>query len=669
MTGIFLGNNLDTRNEAGEEGKIDGGIVGYYCNEPTFRLNVDGTAEFGPTNSRKFKIDIIDNKAELIVPTIRGEEISAYKLNVNKKDPITNKETTQLTLSIDEYGNISLTPSEFYLYNGANPAISLVDNIVSINADSITTGKMHTDLLDITDGGFEVKDSNGNITFKIDTEGNITMNPSEFYLNSSTNGSAISLTNGITNINANCITSGQINGQLIRSGSIESDKIAIGNAVTGTNNLTKNALFYKCSTEEELDNPTFIDLCTLGQGIYEGDNYYEYIIYSKDLEQIYIQVDLKQFYNITASKVYFKDKSLVYYYNLKYSLDNKNWHDWRINTESDSDWLSTNKDEPYKIDTHQLGITARYFRLYLNGNNSTSDTESLISSLYAWELYDGGTTTTIDANGIITGEIDANRIKANSISTSHINVLNDSFSFKNNNGDTVFAIEKEEDTENELGQTRVTINPDTFILGDGISLMNDELNINADYIKSGKINADLITVGELNGEIISANSIKGNKINAKGLVVTKTVGEEEYNSFEITDQGNVIVNGGDFLIKSDSNEDSISTVQGLVNNLDDKISSYIRMSGDSIELYKINESDEPDKEFKTKTVITSDKLAFKYEENEVAYISNQKMYIENAEVKNNLTIGKNADGTYNQTGFFDFIHRSNGHLSLKWRNK
>ena len=69
-----------------------------------------------------------------------------------------------------------------------------------------------------------------------------------------------------------------------------------------------------------------------------------------------------------------------------------------------------------------------------------------------------------------------------------------------------------------------------------------------------------------------------------------------------------------------------------------------------------------------KTVIDSDKLAFMYQNNTVAYISSQKMHINNAEIKEKLTIGRTGEDYY-MGGFYDFTYRSNGHLTLKWRGE
>ena len=61
--------------------------------------------------------------------------------------------------------------------------------------------------------------------------------------------------------------------------------------------------------------------------------------------------------------------------------------------------------------------------------------------------------------------------------------------------------------------------------------------------------------------------------------------------------------------------------------------------------------------------LSNEKLAFLQDGVEIAYISNNKLYITDAEIKNMLTVGNPSNG------YFDFIPRQNGNLSLKWRNK
>ena len=85
------------------------------------------------------------------------------------------------------------------------------------------------------------------------------------------------------------------------------------------------------------------------------------------------------------------------------------------------------------------------------------------------------------------------------------------------------------------------------------------------------------------------------------------------------------------------------------------LEEYIRFKGALIELGKIGNS------FVAK--LSNEKLAFLQDNVEIAYISNNKLYITDAEIKNKLTLGNPTNG------YFDFIPRANGNLSLVWRDK
>ena len=78
-----------------------------------------------------------------------------------------------------------------------------------------------------------------------------------------------------------------------------------------------------------------------------------------------------------------------------------------------------------------------------------------------------------------------------------------------------------------------------------------------------------------------------------------------------------------------------------------EVTSYIKFDTDGMELGKSNS--------KFKAKLTNEKLAFTEDNTEVAYISNKKLNITDAEIENQLLIGR-----------FAFVPRSNGNMSLKW---
>ena len=102
----------------------------------------------------------------------------------------------------------------------------------------------------------------------------------------------------------------------------------------------------------------------------------------------------------------------------------------------------------------------------------------------------------------------------------------------------------------------------------------------------------------------------------------------------------------DFSTITDELKDNIATNQEL-------LEEYIRFKGALIELGKVGNAFTAE--------LSNNELAFKENGQKIAYISNNSLVITNAEIRNKLSLG-------NETrGWFDFISRSNGNLSIKWR--
>lgn len=96
-------------------------------------------------------------------------------------------------------------------------------------------------------------------------------------------------------------------------------------------------------------------------------------------------------------------------------------------------------------------------------------------------------------------------------------------------------------------------------------------------------------------------------------------------------------------------------VDGKLQNFQDTVSTHIRFSEDGIDLGKTNSP--------FTATLDNTQLAFKQDGQTVAYISNNKMHITQAEIKDSLRIGDATDG------FFTWEHGANGNLSLKWSDK
>ena len=95
--------------------------------------------------------------------------------------------------------------------------------------------------------------------------------------------------------------------------------------------------------------------------------------------------------------------------------------------------------------------------------------------------------------------------------------------------------------------------------------------------------------------------------------------------------------------------EQITAEMGDYYEFKETVQTNIRFSSDGIEIGKSNSP------FKSK--FSNEKLSFLQNDNEVAYISNNQMYIANGEILNTFKIGK-----------FVFMPRSNGNMSLKYSN-
>ena len=84
------------------------------------------------------------------------------------------------------------------------------------------------------------------------------------------------------------------------------------------------------------------------------------------------------------------------------------------------------------------------------------------------------------------------------------------------------------------------------------------------------------------------------------------------------------------------------------------LQEYIRFKGALIELGKVGNAFTAE--------LSNEKLSFKENGQEIAFISNQALVITNAEIRNRLSLGTA------ERGWFDFIPRTTGNLSIQWRD-
>lgn len=692
LTGIGLGVDLGTNT--GEEefkGNVDSGIVGMRFGKKTFELKLDGTFKFG-NDSRYISFD----DEGLKVSAIYGEEIKAYNLDVYKRSKDTEGnyvyDNKNKTLNIDDEGNISIKANSFSLTptvanqqqlingltnsstNSQTNGLWISDGKLNINADNITTGKMSAGRVNITDGSFLVGTEDKPV-FWIKSNNEVIIKPSQFLLTDKDGNTVIEVNeNKKVTMNASYINTGSINGKFIEAETIDVSHLVAGIGATNINNILDKGNIAWSSKFGSETSATVITNCKLGNDVAQNitDKYTVGGIVNADNvnETAYIEIDLGNTYKISSSTIYFDtsaapDSGVTYYYKIKYSYNGTDWYYIVGNKYSSyqSGWATgilPNKIAPlvnnFNAESGVEYINARYIRLCF-GNLGTNPISMKVIS---WHLYSSGRSTIIDSSGITTGAIKAEQIAANSINTEHINILDDSFTFTDNTGDTVFAITEVNNN------TTVELKPDTFILKDGngnvgISLKDGKLDIDATNITTGKLKADYIQGGTLDTSVIKAGSITGKQINAKDLKIERESTNGAITTFQVSSNGTIYANYEDFILVSG---DTNMYVGDYVDALRDDIEEYIRFSGDTITLGKEIMEDGIANKFKAKLSSTS--LDFMENDVAVASISNNRMFITNAQVKNVLTIGNTASGN-NVGGFFDWTLRQNGHLSLKWR--
>lgn len=103
----------------------------------------------------------------------------------------------------------------------------------------------------------------------------------------------------------------------------------------------------------------------------------------------------------------------------------------------------------------------------------------------------------------------------------------------------------------------------------------------------------------------------------------------------------------DFTAVTDEIKNNVAMNQQL-------LEEYIRFKGALIELGRIGNAFTAE--------LSNEELAFKENGQKIAYISNNSLVITNAEIRNKLSLGNES------RGWFDFIPRTSGNLSVVWRN-
>lgn len=94
-------------------------------------------------------------------------------------------------------------------------------------------------------------------------------------------------------------------------------------------------------------------------------------------------------------------------------------------------------------------------------------------------------------------------------------------------------------------------------------------------------------------------------------------------------------------------------IAGQVDTNQNNLEEYIRFKDGTIELGKVGND--------FMSVLSNEELAFQQSGANVAYISDNSMKITDAQISRKLSLGQS------EKGWFDFVPRTSGNLSMKWR--
>lgn len=149
---------------------------------------------------------------------------------------------------------------------------------------------------------------------------------------------------------------------------------------------------------------------------------------------------------------------------------------------------------------------------------------------------------------------------------------------------------------------------------------------------------------------ISVNGIKSevSSTNAKIEALSNNkVNSDEYN--QTIETLKTMIEQGDSQIEFNFKniQDKTDELGNIIANNQSVLEEYIRFKGALIELGRVGND--------FSAILSNTELAFLQNGQKIAYISNNKLYITDAEVQNKLVIGK-----------FAFIPRANGNLSFTW---
>ena len=184
--------------------------------------------------------------------------------------------------------------------------------------------------------------------------------------------------------------------------------------------------------------------------------------------------------------------------------------------------------------------------------------------------------------------------------------------------------------------------------------MSGELLLNGAISTNGELQSPTITAGQITGANIYTSDDEDNRvaIDSQGLTVTR--GGETVISFRADAPVDV---GGSGLVVEETLDTALMDVNGRIEATNRELDAEVDarrqyMSFDSVNGLMIGDMSD---EAAYRMQLTSNRLEFKAGDAIAAYVSNEQLYINNAQVLSTLRIGG-----------FAWLPRENGHMSLQY---
>lgn len=220
--------------------------------------------------------------------------------------------------------------------------------------------------------------------------------------------------------------------------------------------------------------------------------------------------------------------------------------------------------------------------------------------------------------------------------------------YTDNNGNLVF--------ESTNGKNAMMLTGDGFMLASGKNADGEwdwrtfgtGEGFTADAITTGYLSADRIEARAITADKLAANV--GESLDLSSNVSIKTAVEDEMNNMYST----IVQTAEDVSITFSKDLDKkIGNVESDLKNYQDNVSTYIRFSEDGMTLGKESSN--------IQAVLENDRLSFVQDYTEVAYVSDHKLYVPEANITKKISIGNVSNG------YFDFVTTPTG-IAIIWRN-